>query len=432
MAQMRPNILYINSHDTGRYVQPYGHAIPTPTIQALAEDGVLFRQAFCAGPTCSPSRAALLTGCYPHQNGMIGLAHRGFRLNDPRQHLQHTLQRAGYFTAQAGFQHVVPWDRVSELGYDALLGDNKVAHTAAAEFLDSAPRQPFYLEVGIVETHRVFPQPDADIRPEYCMPPAILPDTPDTRQDMARFKTSARILDSKIRAVLDALDDNGLAENTLVICTTDHGIAFPHMKCNLTDHGIGVMLIMRGPGVSGAGRAIDSMVSHIDVYPTICELLEIDPPDWLEGVSLVPLLSGKDREIHDELFAEVTYHAAYEPMRCVRTKRHKYIRRFGGRETPVMPNCDEGETRDLWLANGWNERRVEQEQLFDLLFDPMECDNLAGDVRFEPVLEDMRRRLDDFMVRTSDPLLKGPVPPPSGAQLNDPDHMSPNDPVFVV
>ena len=82
-----PNILYIHSHDTGRYVQPYGYQVPTPNIQLLADQGVLFREAFCAAPTCSGSRASLLTGQYCHNNGMLGLAHRGWSLNDYGEHL---------------------------------------------------------------------------------------------------------------------------------------------------------------------------------------------------------------------------------------------------------------------------------------------------------------------------------------------------------
>ena len=91
-----PNIVYLHSHDTGRYVQPYGHQIPTPNIQLLADQGVLFRQAFCAAPTCSGSRASLLTGQYCHNNGLLGLAHRGWELNDYSQHLVHPLHEAGY------------------------------------------------------------------------------------------------------------------------------------------------------------------------------------------------------------------------------------------------------------------------------------------------------------------------------------------------
>ena len=88
----KPNILYIHSHDSGRYLQPYGYDIPTPNLQRLAEQGVLFRRAYCAAPTCSPSRAALLTGQSPHNAGMLGLANRHFILSDFRQHIIHTLR----------------------------------------------------------------------------------------------------------------------------------------------------------------------------------------------------------------------------------------------------------------------------------------------------------------------------------------------------
>ena len=103
---MRPNIVYLHSHDTGRHIQPYGHQVPTPNIQRLAEQGLLFRQAFSAAPVCSPSRAALLTGEYSHTNGMLGLAHRGYRLADSDHHLVHTLRTAGYTSTLIGEQHL--------------------------------------------------------------------------------------------------------------------------------------------------------------------------------------------------------------------------------------------------------------------------------------------------------------------------------------
>src|SRR6266853_1527046 len=115
----RPNILYIHSHDTGRYVQPYGHAIETPSLQRLAEEGLLFRKAFCVAPTCSPSRASLLTGQYAHCSGMLGLAHRGFSLNDYKQHIIHTLRKAGYYAALIGEEHLSK-DR-NAIGYDHVL-----------------------------------------------------------------------------------------------------------------------------------------------------------------------------------------------------------------------------------------------------------------------------------------------------------------------
>lgn len=427
----RPNILYIHSHDTGRYVQPYGHAIPTPNIQKFAEQGTLFRQAFCGAPTCSPSRACLLTGQNAHASGMLGLAHRGFTLKDYRQHLVQTLSQAGYASALIGVQHVAPSDQVEQIGYDEIVPlPDRMTPTvagAAATWLASAPAKPFFLDVGFYATHRTFPEPDPPDDPRYCLPPAPLPDTPQTRYDMAAFKTLAHQLDDGVGQVLRALGEAHLAENTLVICTTDHGIAFPSMKCNLTDHGIGVMLIMRGPGGFTGGAVCDAMVSHLDIFPTLCDLLKISPPSWLEGTSLLPLIQGIAERIHEEIFAEVTFHAAYEPQRAVRTNRWKYIRRFIAQVSPVLPNCDDGPSKDLWLAHGWRDKGDSSEQLYDLLFDPCEMHNVASDPAAAVALADMRTRLDRWMRKTSDPLLTGPVPAPPDAIVNDARGLSPKE-----
>ena len=431
----RPNILYLHSHDTGRYIQPYGYAIPTPSMQQLAEQGVLFRQNFCAGPTCSPSRAVLLTGMYAHCNGMTGLAHRSWRLNDYGQHITHTLRRAGYYSALFGVQHIIRFDQQDEIGYDYIApwGSVQERTQAAVDFLKDAPQQPFFLSVGYGETHRVFREADPE-EARYCRPPAPLPDTPENRRDMADYITTARVLDRCYGQVLQALDDAGLAENTLVICTTDHGIAFPGMKCTLTDHGIGVLLIVRGPGGFAGGKVVDAMVSHVDIFPTICDLLQIEPPEWLQGRSIMPLVRGETDAIRDEVFAEVNYHAAYEPKRCVRTRRWKYIRRFDGRQTAVMPNCDDSLSKDTWLKHGWRERAIEQEKLYDLVFDPNEACNLIHQAAHDPelahVMEDMRHRLDRWMRETGDPLLDGPIPAPEGARINDPDGLSPSEPTL--
>ena len=422
-----PNILYIHTHDIARYVQPYGYAVPTPNLQAFAEEGVLFRNAFCANPTCSASRSTLLTGMYPHNNGMTGLAHRGWSLNDYGQHIVHTLHGAGYTTVLTGVQHVTshakgePWQII---GYDTWLG-NEDAHERAVEYLESAPDAPFFLAVGFGDTHREFgPVTDAG-DPRYCRPPAPIPDTPETREDMARFMTSARVVDDKMGVVLDALKRTGLDKKTLVICTTDHGIAFPGMKCNLTDHGTGVMLMMRGPGGFEGGRVVESLVGHIDIFPTLCDYLGIEPPAWLQGSSLMPLVRGDTDAVHDAIFTEVNYHAAYEPMRAIRTKRWKYIRRFEDRGHPILPNCDDSLSKDVWLAHGWADMASDDEMLFDLIFDPNEAHNLVGDPRAADVLNDLRERLDTWMHETDDPLLKGKVPAPEGAVVNDPDGLSP-------
>jgi len=424
-----PNILYLHSHDTGRYIQPYGHAIPTPNIQRLAEQGVLFRQAFTAAPTCSPSRAALLAGMSPHSCGQYGLAHRGFLLRDTSQHIVHTLKNVGYTSALIGIQHIRR--DAATIGYDHIVEtDSRSADDvadAAAGYFRGKLQEPFFASIGTFETHRVFPEVPTDVEDRYTLPPAPLPDESETRRDMAAFKAGARQLDTGFGRVLDVLDESGLADNTLVICTTDHGIAFPRMKCNLTDHGAGVMLIMRGPGGFSGGRVCDALVSQIDLFPTICDLLEIDAPPWLEGRSIMPLIRGEVDEVNEEIFAEVNYHTAYEPMRAVRTGRWKYIRRFHDRDIPFLSNCDAGPSKEVMLERGWADRKIDQEELFDLTFDPNESANLADQPGYGKILEEMRSRLDTWMKRTNDPLLKGEVPAPSGAVISRPDDVDPQD-----
>ena len=428
------NVLYIHSHDTGTYIQPYGHAIPTPNLQRLAEQGVLFRNAFTTNPTCSPSRAALLTGQYPHENGMFGLAHRGFYLDDPSRHLANHLARNGYHTVLAGVQHVAHGkEAVEAIDYRERHRD----HQGAIAFLRDAPKQPFFLAVGFMETHRAAPpnQEDffRDVDPldaRYVRPPDPLPDTPETRDDLARYAASARTLDRKMGQVFDALDEAGLAENTLVICTTDHGIAFPRMKCNLEDDGTHVMLMLRGPGPFSGGKVVDALVSQLDLYPTVCALAGIDPPNGLRGTSLVPLVAGEVEELHDTLFAEVNYHCAFEPIRSARTTRWKYVRRFEPAPGPILCNTDRSPSKALWIKHGWPTMAPAREALYDLVFDPHERDNLADSPGHTAVLEDMRARLDVFMQATGDPAGGEGVPMRPRWRANRTTDVDPQDPML--
>jgi arylsulfatase A-like enzyme len=495
------NIVYLHCHDAGRYIEPYGHAIPTPHLQQLAEEGVLFRNAFAAAPTCSPSRAALLTGQSPHNAGMLGLAHRGWLMNDYSQHLVHTLKKAGYTTVLCGVQHVVDYRTpraYRRIGYDEALqptrrrrqqggrprqnllsrgvrrlrrmtrmhpvqrtqarvraqaqlrdlirslrsepgagltmrarqiGSQTVARVAArhdrrmayaaAHWLRSraANEAPFFLSVGFLMPHRPFTPPQPELHPaersHYLRSPTPLPDLPSVRRDLAAYVATVRTMDTSCGIVLDALAASGLDKNTLVIATTDHGIAFPGMKCTLTDQGLGVYLIMRGPGGFRGGRVIDSMVSHLDLYPTLCELLDLTPPPWLQGTSLMPLLNGETEELHDALFGEVTYHATYEPMRSIRTPQWKYIRRFDNpwhdATRPVLSNIDDGGSKRTWLEHGFGERELPPESLFDLMLDPNEARNMAGDPKYAGIKQELAARLRDWMETTDDPLLNGSV-----------------------
>ena len=440
----QPNVVFLHSHNTGRYVQPYGHAVPTPNLQRLAQQGVLFRNAFAAAPTCSPSRSSFLTGQYPHKSGMLGLAHRGFQLHDVKTHIVHTLKGNGYYTALSGVEHTVP--DAADVGYDAILssldtnypstGNEREPAEAAVEFLKDKPAQPFFLSLGLNETHRPFPVPDPehyaaeDVR--YSQPPRPLPDTPELRAEMVAFKAAARVMDDAFGRVLDTLEEYGLSRNTLVFCFSDHGLQFPRNMCNLTDHGIGVYMIVRGPHGFGGGKVIDAMVSLLDLFPTVCEVADISLPAWLDGLSIVPLVNGSADCIHEEIYAQINYHAAYEPTRCVRNRRYKYIRRFDNRNMLVLPNVDDTPTKDFLLEHNWKCQPRPQELLHDLIFDPDETTNVIDRPDMAPVLTGLRMSLGRWMHETSDPLLTGNVPGAPGAQINDPDQRSPKDPKTTI
>jgi N-sulfoglucosamine sulfohydrolase len=425
-----PNIVYLHSHDTGRHVQPYGHQIPTPNIQRIADQGLLFRQAFCAAPSCSGSRACLLTGQWAHVNGMTGLAHRGWELADYGRHIVHPLRAAGYWSALVGEQHVSADPGV--LGYDHLvdIGTTRVASIAPAalQLLRSRPPEPFFLSIGFFETHREFFEPSSVRDALYGAPPGQLPDTPVTRADMAAFKASARSLDQGVGVVLHGLDEAGLADNTLVVLTTDHGLPFPGAKATLSDRGLGVMLIIRGPGGFHGGHVIDSLISHVDLYPTLLELAGAPMPDDVHGYSLLPVARREVSEVREELFAELTYHAAYDPQRAIRTDRHKLIRHFGERLEPVLPNVDDSPSKSLLISAGWGGDPRPRLELYDLIMDPAEMRNLAEVDEYSQLRAGLDHRLHDWMADTDDPLVNGPVPAPAGASVNDPAGISAGEP----
>lgn len=412
----QPNIVLIITHDTGRHLGCYERPVSTPNLNRLAEQGVLFRQAYCTAPQCSPSRASLITGRVPHRHGLVGLVNRGFQLAPDVPRLPALLAEAGYATHLFGLQHEARDARESgyQFVHEAATRSCHDVTPLVVDFFDHAPPRPFFAMVGFFETHRRFPD-SAGPWDDVKVPP-YLPNEPEVRQDIADLNQSVRDVDEAVGASVAAVDRAGLADDTVIIYTTDHGIAFPGAKATTFDPGIEISLLARGPGVFSGGRTIDQMVLNADLFPTLLELAGATPPES-DGRSLLPLLRG-DTDSHREfVVAEVNYHAAYDPVRAIRTTRYKYIRTFEPRSWWIGPNVDGGErmrgyTKD-WYAHHEPElfsKPRPSELLFDLQADPLERNNLATAPEAQPIVAQMRERLQTWMQETFDPLLTGPVP----------------------
>lgn len=416
----RPNFLFFTCHDLGRHLGCYGRStVNTPALDRLAGTGVRFDNVFCTAPQCSPSRASMHTGRYPHATGVLGLAHQpfGWRLTPTDQHLAHILARAGYSTTLIGMQHLIERGRAEELGYERVFpvapaGEEAV--TAIQYLADLAERgKPFYLEVGFEEPHRPYDfggaAPDASRGIDV---PAYLPDVPEARDDFAAFQGAARVMDEAVGRVLEGLARAGLEQNTWVIFTADHGIAMPRAKGSLYDPGIEVALLMRWPGGGlEGGRVVGRLLSNVDFTPTMLEAAGLPAPSNTQGSSFWPLLAGSRYTPRTEIFAEKTFHTYYEPMRCVRTTTHKYIINLEV-STAVDVPADVRQSPVYPLLIEEFARVRDYEELYDLAADPLEQTNLAGQEGLAQVEADLRTRLLSWMRETGDPILNGPVPSP--------------------
>lgn len=436
----RPNILLMTCHDLGRFLGCYGiPTVRTPHLDALAADGVRCAQAFCTAPQCSPSRASLFTGRYPHSNGVLGLTHADFAwdLHPDERHLGQVLQAAGYATALLGVHHesrqgppamvaarcgmdeVVPGGRCEEIADRAL--------ARLARFADDG--RPFYLQLGFHEPHRAPATSAAErdglymgflgdhLAPDDALgvtAPPYLRDDAGARAEVAEVQGAVRALDAAVGRLLAGLRDLGLEDNTLVLFTTDHGLALPRAKCSLYDPGLEVALLLRLParGWRG-GRTVDALISNVDIFPTLLELVGLPVDARVQGRSLLPLLDGDAAwSPRDAIYGEMTYHDYYDPRRCVRTERHKLIVNFSAAPAFMDPS-QSWRPRSTTVAPADPARAYHPLlELYDLTADPHEWRNLADDPTQSDVRRELLTRLHDWMRDTGDPLLAGAVTSP--------------------
>ena len=415
----RPNVVLIITHDTGRHLGCYGWPVATPHLDRLAAEGVRFDRHFCVAAQCSPSRSALMTGRWPHCNGVMGLAPR-WTYHAGEQTLAQCLRDSGYETVLVGVQH--EGANTERLGYrqaDTATRDAPSVALKCATFLRDGPSRsdgpPFLLVAGFNETHRPFDRPEyqPDEVDGVRIPP-YLPEDARIRRELAMFQGSVRTADQAVGTILQALDTSGLAQETIVVFTVDHGIAFPRAKGMSYDPGLETALLVRWPGRIRAGRVSSDLLCNADLMPTLLQATQSPPAARMQGRSFLPLLLEEAPGPRQDFFFEMTWHDRYNPHRGIRTQRHKYVRNFHSSPLVFLPldiyHSPSGEA----VCERYYAASRPAEELYDLQHDPLEQQSLVGLARHAETLAALRARVQAWMEETEDPLLQGPVaqPPP--------------------
>ncbi|MCB1202693.1 MAG: sulfatase [Verrucomicrobiae bacterium] len=441
IAELRalPNVIFIIADDLAwDDLSPFGHeSIMTPNLQRLADGGMRFDRAFLTTSSCSPTRASLITGRFPHQTDAE-------QLHWPVPKNQVTfvekLREKGYWTGAAGKWHLGEalrerFDKVieaDESGFQLPSGEaaksgefsEKIEGEAQSGCTDwvpllkeRAPDRPFFLWLAALDPHR--PYHDGILkdgaRPEEVRLPPYHPDTPAVRADYQNYYDEITRLDRYIGLVLDELEAAKLSESTAIFFLSDNGRPFPRDKTTLYDSGIRTPLIIKWPEKIAPGTVCERLVSTVDLAKTVLSLAKIEKPGiTFEGIDLSPLFTAPEKPLREYVFAEKNWHDYEDRARAVRNERYKYIRNDYP-DLPLTPPADVVRSAtyvELLRLLEKNELSEAQqvhflvprpaEELYDLRLDPHELNNLAADPRFEPVIVAMRAALADWETKTED------------------------------
>ncbi|MCF0064623.1 sulfatase [Dyadobacter chenwenxiniae] len=417
-AAQAPNIIFIIGDDISwDDIGAYGNnKIKTPNLDKLAKDGLRFTNMYLTASSCSPSRSSILTGRYPHNTGAA-------ELHSPLPaHLKYfpeLLKQQGYFSALVGKWHEGPNTRRA---YDTLLVDRK-ANGEGGELqwnnlLKARPKdKPFFFWLAPFDAHRPWsaktdgPQhnPETDI----AVPPTLV-DTKETRQDLAFYYNEISQLDQYVGELRQELERQGIADNTLIIFTADNGRPFPGSKTRLYDAGVKTPFIVSWPAGIKAGQVCESLISSIDIAPTLLEVAGVKPAETVQGTSFATLFKSPEKAFRKYVFAEHNWHdyAAYE--RSVRSKDFLYImnkRPEWDNGGPIDANQSPS-AKALKAAKASGGLTVLQndallkprpaEEFFDNQKDPLQTKNEVGNKAYAAQVNELRRMLKQWQDETGD------------------------------
>jgi N-sulfoglucosamine sulfohydrolase len=431
-GKSKPNIILMVSEDNGLQLSCYGDKhISTPNLDALAESGVRFDNAYVTQAGCSPSRASIFTGLYPHNNGQIGLATHGLRMyKDDTPNLTTYLKDAGYRTGIIGKIHVRPKSAFS-FDFKAYPKSNfnnrpvKDFAKTAGEFF-RASDAPFLMWISFPDAHKPFLDQQHGVPAKVLGPddvetlPMVGVTTDQTLRTTANYYNCMQRLDVGVGMVLKELADSGKKDNTMIIYLSDHGPDFPRGKKTIREGGSRVPMIMSWPGHLPKGTVESRLVSSLDILPTILEAAGIAKRHCkLDGRSLMPLFNKKSAKWREYLFTEFTLHwpETYYPGRAVRDSRYKLVHNLlPDRKNPVYDiylvkqrpktfTPEELKNKPKQVQEAYNIFRQPPEfELYDLENDPWEFYNLAEDPQYAEQLIRLKKRLAQWQVKTNDPL----------------------------
>ncbi len=411
-ADERPNFVLIIADDVSPDLGCYGdRGVRTPNLDRLAKTGLKLERAFQTCSSCSPSRCSLITSRYPHQTGAAEL-HQP--LPAKQITLAETLRDEGYYVACAGKWHL---GNPTKTKFDKIVAGQPSGCEQWVQTLAERPKdKPFFLWLASLDAHRDYqagaiPKPHL---PQDVTVPPFLPDTPEVRADLALYYDEIARLDGYVGQVLDELDRQGVADNTVVLFIADNGRPFPRCKTTVYDSGIHTPCIVRWPAKIKPGSVSASLVSTLDIAPTLLELAGIKVPSTFVGQSFAGLLSDPERKHRDAIFAEHNWHDYSAHQRAVRTERYLYIRNWLP-QYPQMPPADavrsptfavmqklHGEGKLLPAQQACFVTPAPEEELYDLQADPHSLHNLAVDPKHAAVLKELRQRLTDWQRTTDD------------------------------
>jgi len=441
-AESRKNVILVVCDDLSPDLGCYGNrAIRTPHLDRLAAESVRMTHAFCTTASCSASRSVILSGLHNHANGQYGHEHsyHHFQAFDKVRSLPVMLADAGYRTARIGKLHVGPPEVFRFHETIAAVDRNAVEMAEKCrEFLAAQREQPFFLYFCPSDPHRsggtvaddpLQPNPfgnrpqgfagvkEEKYRPEDVLVPRFLPDTPTCRAELAQYYQAVSRVDLGIGRLVEILKQTGRYDDTLLIFTSDHGIAFPGAKTTLYEPGMRIPFLIRHPSLARLGANCHALVSLVDVTPTILDFAGV-PLDKLKlhGRSFFAALAEEKPPGWDEAYASHTFHEIqmYYPMKVVRTRRHKLIWNIA--HPLPFPFAS-----DLWEAPTWQEAyrkgpatlygqksvkayiQRPKFELYDLERDPDETTNLAERKDSADLLAQLQEKLKAFQKRTGDP-----------------------------